>query len=490
VKIPLDQIGIVDRERKDFGDIPGLAAAIKETNGLLQPVLLTPTVEEDKHRYGLDPDEKPYRLVAGERRWRAHVFLGWDEIEAHIRDDLGGELEKAIGELKENFDRKDMEWHEIDACKLKIHRLRTEQHGSSWSQLDTAQELREDTGNVSRSLKVAIAIEKDPTLKGAGSRKAAMRMLDMREQLERRSIKERYTNLPELRSRMALGDARNWIRSVPTGSVDFTLTDPPYGQDQYEAGQKGGNDSASEYDDSKETSLDLLVDLVPQYLRITKPTGWLAVFMNDENYDYLKKLVESCCVEHFDYAATQYIQKPNGDWEYQVAPCCGKGLEGSLDSPECRFLRTELPSWLWYRPNSQNPTRMPERHAKNFYERILVVNRGEGRIFQPQCSNVLVHDAEYGSRIHAMQKPLALGVELISRFTLSGEVVCDPTFGSGAFLAGAAKTGRQPLGCEQTPLIHEQAIAYVATYYANRSAVTTTAEEPDDDEQEAVDADV
>jgi DNA modification methylase len=141
---------------------------------------------------------------------------------------------------------------------------------------------------------------------------------------------------------------------------------------------------------------------------------------------------------------------------------------GYQDGQDCKFLRAEVPSWIWYRPNSRNPGRLPERHAKNFYEPILVVNRGEARLYkhQDECPNVLVYDAEYGTeRIHANQKPIALAAEIVQRCSLPGEVVADSFFGSGNLLAGAAQHHRVIRGCDSAPLMLEPALANISNYY-------------------------
>ncbi|MGB9826611.1 MAG: ParB N-terminal domain-containing protein, partial [Desulfofundulus sp.] len=62
-KVKIDDIKIVDRVRKDMGDLEELAESIKEL-GLLQPVIVTPELV----------------LVAGERRVNACRMLGWEEI--------------------------------------------------------------------------------------------------------------------------------------------------------------------------------------------------------------------------------------------------------------------------------------------------------------------------------------------------------------------------------------------------------------------------
>ena len=63
--------------RREFSeqDLADLVSSIKE-NGLLQPIVVRPAPP------GADVD---WELVAGERRWRASMRLGWAEIPATIR---------------------------------------------------------------------------------------------------------------------------------------------------------------------------------------------------------------------------------------------------------------------------------------------------------------------------------------------------------------------------------------------------------------------
>ena len=80
-------VKIVNRFRKDFGDIDGLAASISEI-GLLQPI-------------GIDQN---YRLVFGERRLRACQALDWEAIPArfvHLDSILKGEF--AENEFRKDF---------------------------------------------------------------------------------------------------------------------------------------------------------------------------------------------------------------------------------------------------------------------------------------------------------------------------------------------------------------------------------------------------
>lgn len=81
--------------RKDFDDekIQELAESIKE-NGLLQPILVTPL------------DNGGYRIVAGERRWRAARSAGLKEVPVYVRE----LSEKQVMQLAliENIQRQDL----------------------------------------------------------------------------------------------------------------------------------------------------------------------------------------------------------------------------------------------------------------------------------------------------------------------------------------------------------------------------------------------
>jgi ParB family chromosome partitioning protein len=64
--------------RREFSeeDLADLTSSLRE-NGLLQPIMVRPAPSGARNRY---------ELVAGERRWRACMRLGWKEIPATVRE--------------------------------------------------------------------------------------------------------------------------------------------------------------------------------------------------------------------------------------------------------------------------------------------------------------------------------------------------------------------------------------------------------------------
>ena len=90
MKLPLSEIIVGERTRKDMGDLKSLASSMREL-GLLQPVVVT----TGNH------------LIAGERRLRAAEMLGWDSIEATVAESLQDLVKCIKAETDENTCRKD-----------------------------------------------------------------------------------------------------------------------------------------------------------------------------------------------------------------------------------------------------------------------------------------------------------------------------------------------------------------------------------------------
>lgn len=89
--LPLSQIAVRERARREMRNIDSLAKSIKD-RGLLQPIVVR-------------PDGDGYALVAGGRRIEAHRLLGRDRIDAHVAESLVDELDALLAEGEENTER-------------------------------------------------------------------------------------------------------------------------------------------------------------------------------------------------------------------------------------------------------------------------------------------------------------------------------------------------------------------------------------------------
>ncbi|WP_339234672.1 ParB N-terminal domain-containing protein [Paenibacillus sp. FSL R5-0517] len=109
--IKINEIKVADRIRKDFGGIEELALDIDQ-NGLINPIVVTPD----------------YQLIAGERRLRAHQYLGRKEVVVRVMEISDFEHQLRL-EISENEHRKEftfserVEWakrlEEVERIKVK-----------------------------------------------------------------------------------------------------------------------------------------------------------------------------------------------------------------------------------------------------------------------------------------------------------------------------------------------------------------------------------
>jgi ParB/RepB/Spo0J family partition protein len=466
--IPLADIALIRRGRKDLKDIAELARDI-ELNGQINPI----TIRKPNPSELAEAGKRPWVLVAGGRRYAATASLGRDTIWCVLLEDMP-EWQQRLVELSENLQRQDLSFDEVCDMKAEIHTLYTAAattQGKTWTQKDTAYAIGETPANLSRDLKLSAAMQQDPTLRQATSKKAAVRAVEMRQYVAQMEAANKI-NTTGLRERIVTARAQEWLKQFPDESVDLILTDPPFGLgDTYEQSREdlGG---LSLYDDSLEAALCTIRETVPLMLRVTKPTGWLVLKMNWNCYTQLKEAIECCCTVHWKYGTPVVGFDKHGFSTVTLPDRC----ESYATDSRCNFVRTEPLPWIWHRPNSRNNPSFPELHAQNQYELLTIVNRGEARLVMSavrRVPNVRVHDAEYSDRIHSMEVPLSFAADLVEEFSLAGQLVIDPFCGSGKFVMGAAMLGREFRACDQNPNIYENIIANIAPHWQGARVVST-----------------
>lgn len=415
---------IKDRVREDMGDIDEMVNDFLE-NGQITAITVRPATPEEK----ASGVKEPWVLVAGGRRMAAAMRLGWMEIEAFAREEMDQIKHREL-ELNENLKRKDMTPQEIARAKEEIFALRR-LRDPKITATEVAVSIGDSPATFSRDLEAAKALREMPELEKAQSRKAILRGAKMASHIKTREAQSEglKTASDSLKDLVVTADMLDWLPRIDESSVDLMIPDLPYGINFFKQGMKessngkDGPKGVSEYDDTEEATAELFERAIPLMIRATKKTGWMMLFGSAESSPILHQLLEA-----------------NG-------------------------LTPEVIDWIWYRPNSRNASRFPEKHAQNVYEHIVVCNMGGGVLKQP-CSNVLVFDAVYSEdRIHVNQKPVELYEELIQRVTFHGELVCDPCFGSGASLAAAVKQNRRIIGCDKNPAMLKQAHGHIMKHH-------------------------
>jgi ParB family chromosome partitioning protein len=106
MQVPIEDIKVKKRIRKDAGNIEALAESMQRF-GLLNPVTIT----------------KKNVLIAGGRRLEAARRLGWRTINAVVLE-VPDRLSALEAEIEENLQRQDFSPEEISAATKELNRLK------------------------------------------------------------------------------------------------------------------------------------------------------------------------------------------------------------------------------------------------------------------------------------------------------------------------------------------------------------------------------
>lgn len=414
-EIPLSQIEVGQRFRKDYGNIDQLAYSIK-SKGLLNPITIGIA---SKIKFPRETS-LPFVLLAGGRRLRAVTKLGWSKIPVRILDQPLSELDLRAVELAENLDRKNLEYPEEVALMKEINDLQIATHGQKiapspnapgWSQADTAKLVSKSTAVLSRELKLAEAISKFPDLNldKCKTKSEALKRLKAVSSILTNQVKaEEYTTkisqspsslFNYLSNSYHVGDCLETFSTFEDSSLDFIEIDPPYAIDLQNVKKNnfclGYNEiSTSEYS-------NFLSKVFSESFRVLKEGSWLVCW---------------------------FAQDP---WFEEVY----------LLLKEAGFILSRIPA-IWTKSSlegpGQNSTNQPETSLSNSYEPFFYARKGKATLFKPGRSNDFRYERLPPSqKYHPTQRPLPLMLEIYSTFSKPGHHGFIPFLGSGVgLLAG------------------------------------------------------
>ncbi|MBC8691052.1 MULTISPECIES: DNA methyltransferase [Aeromonas] len=213
-------------------------------------------------------------------------------------------------------------------------------------------------------------------------------------------------------SRMVLGDCIDVMGKIPTGAIDFILTDPPYlvgFKDR--AGREIANDKSDEW----------LVPASKEMYRVLKPNSLAVSFYGWNRVD---KFVNA--------------------WK-----TAGFRIVGHL---------------VFTKPYSSKATFVGYRH-----ECAYLLAKGKPPLPEAPIPDVL--EWEYsGNRHHPTEKPVSTLAPIIEAFTRPGDIVLDPFAGSGSTCVAAAELGRRFIGVELLPQYHKEAIGRLLPFAKKQAA--------------------
>ncbi len=216
------------------------------------------------------------------------------------------------------------------------------------------------------------------------------------------------------------GDALQTMLSIPAGSVDAIITDPPYGL------------TAASWDAAPDWP-----EFFAACWRVLKPAGALIVFSAQPT------AAELICLEKARYRYEWIWEKANAVGILNANRMPLRAHEHILV-----FYR-KAPTWNKVPIPNQRGRRFryaQSRHPTATYKSAL--NTGAVCEDGSRCPRSVVYYAREQHTVHPTQKPTALVRMLIEQYTLPGQLVLDPYMGSGTTLVAAAEVGRRGYGIE------------------------------------------
>jgi site-specific DNA-methyltransferase (adenine-specific) len=392
VAISSIRTSLAERQRTDLGDIEALAKSIQE-HGLLENI-------------GLDNENN---LVYGFRRLTAAIMLGWDEIRAEYVGALTPEQAQVL-ELEENVRRHNLSWQEESKAISKIHQMKMEQD-MVWTAEKTAELLLCSRRKVFNAMELSRAIDTQPEVAKAETQVGAMMRLTQIKQLDQRKTDAKIRMMaeasgmkPKTSAEVTVGDALQVLLGLPSDSVDFAVTNPPYGVD-IESVFLGDR---TIYKDAEEVIVPLLFQVAKEVYRVLKPDRWFVFFYPTMRLEEGKEILS------------------RAGFAYQQVPC------------------------VWYKPNKiLSSLSNPYQSFPSQYETFFWGRKGSPRFNKLRLGNVFVYDTpDRDDRIHPLQMPTDLWKEILEIGSVEGESVLEPFSGSGSCGVACIEASRNYRGIE------------------------------------------
>lgn len=406
-----------NRQRRhfDLGELNELGESIQKF-GLMHPIVLRVDGEE-------------YKLVAGERRYRAiqdvyalggsFDFNGDRVPQDMIPYTILGELsvdEYVEAELEENIRRIDLSWQERCQAVADLAKLRSVQAEARGlpppTTKDIAVEVRGTDApaaqTTTRSELIVARHLDDPDVAKAKSTADALKILKRKEEIKRNA--ELASRIgPQMSSHshtLAHRDVFEWVKEQADAQFDVILTDPPYGMGADEFGDSGGDHGAHFYEDTEEFALRCYTLVAQEGFRLTKPDAHLYAFCDVEKFVALKAI----------FAAA--------GWKVFRTP------------------------FIWYKRTAFRAP-WPEYGPQRKYECLLYAMKGDRKVIQ-LAPDVLDYppDENLG---HNAQKPVALYTDLLKRSVRPGDKVLDFFCGTGPIFPAAHSLAASATGVETDP---------------------------------------
>ena len=417
----------VGRERKDMGDIEGLADSFKRTRQIL-PIIVTRNLE----------------LIDGGRRLAACIY-GQRKVLC-VYQDVVDDYEMKELEIEANFHRKDLTpAEEVIAIKtlheLKQGRLGKTSPGVSGGHTisDTAKLLGKSKATIISDLEMAQMIEAFPELanvsKKSDIKRAMQGMSKVLTAVEGMDKTEAAKLSGDKMYKLTLGDAVKHMQGMKKNSIDILLTDPLYGINadkttQGIGGKIGGDLTTSGYkiQDNPTEAMQYVKALAKESDNFCKETSHAFIFCAPEHTHIISGVFRG-------YGWIPYVRP-----YVWIKRETGQSNQPSIWPPAC-------------------------------YEMFLYLRRPKARLaVQGLPDWIQVNPIAPADKTHPYEKPLELGTQLLRRVAIPGQILYDPFMGSGAFIEAGVRYGLFCHGVDNDKFAFAAASTRMTNYESTKGA--------------------
>lgn len=204
-------------------------------------------------------------------------------------------------------------------------------------------------------------------------------------------------------------DAVDWLKTLPSGSVDLVVTDPPY--ESLEKHRKIGTTTRLKVSDASSNA-------------------WFSIFPNERFESLLNEIYRVLKKNSHFYIfcdqETMFVLKPIG----------------------------EQAGFKFWKPIVWNKMAIGMGyHYRAKYEFVLFFEKGKRKLNSLSIPDILESKRIRGG--YPTEKPVDLLELLIAQSTSEGDLVVDPFFGSGSALRAASNLHRSAMGCDISDAAHQ-----------------------------------